>query len=236
MDVPYASPKAQSPNVNRVGGPMQNPSQNEAGGLKLSISLGRGGPQIIHKGPFYLVVKQDVKDLEPPEGTVTGATNLMASKGLESTYVKLTTKKMKDTLSSFLPQLPGVIDTPGNQDNSSLRGLIEKPPVGGKELRSLTPLQLAGFRLHPGPLPEQYRYSMQVQTKRRRKHRKNRHKGSETPATDGNEPGSSRNDSEEREKRKEKKHKKHEKDKDAEERKKKKKEKKKKRSKEDKDM
>ena len=58
--------------------------------------------------------------------------------------------------------------------------------VGGKELHSLTPLQLAGFRLHPGPLPEQYRYSMQVQTKRRRKHKKNRHKGSETPATDGN--------------------------------------------------
>ena len=27
MEVPYASPKAQSPNVNRVGGPMQNPSQ-----------------------------------------------------------------------------------------------------------------------------------------------------------------------------------------------------------------
>ena len=58
--------------------------------MKLSISLGQKGPQIIHKGPFYLVVKQDVKDLEPPEGTVTGATNLMASKGLESTYVKLT--------------------------------------------------------------------------------------------------------------------------------------------------
>jgi len=240
MEVPYASPKAQSPNVNRVGGPMQNSSQNE-GGIKLSISLGQKTPQIIHntaahKGPFYLVVKQDVKDFEPPEGTVTGATNLMASNGLKNTYEKLTTKKMKDTLSSFLPQLPGVIDTPGSQDNSSLRGLIEKPPVCGKELHSLTPLQLAGFRLHPGPLPEQYRYSMQVQTKRRRKHKKNRHKGSETPATDGNEPGSSRNDSEEREKRKEKKHKKHEKDKDAEERKKKKKEKKKKRSKEDKDM
>lgn len=59
--------------------------------------------------------------------------------------------------------------------------------VCGKELHSLTALQLAGFRLHPGPLPEQYRYSMQVQTtKRRRKHKKNRHKGSETPATDGN--------------------------------------------------
>ena len=58
--------------------------------------------------------------------------------------------------------------------------------VGGKELNSLSPLQLAGFRLHPGPLPEQYRYSMQVQTKKRRKQKKHRHKGSETPATDGN--------------------------------------------------
>ena len=37
-------------------------------------------------------------------------------------------KKMKDSLSSFLPNLPGVVDTPGSQDNSSLRGLIEKPP------------------------------------------------------------------------------------------------------------
>ena len=43
------------------------------------------------------------------------------------------------------------------QDNSSLRGLMEKPPVCGKELLTLNQLQLAGFRLHPGPLPEQYR-------------------------------------------------------------------------------
>ena len=120
---PYASPKAGSPNVNRSMTP-----QNEAGNLKLSIALGQKGPTIIHKGPFYLVVKQDEKDFEPPEGTVTGATNLMASKNLEHSYGKLTTKKLKDTLSSFLPQLPGAIDAPGNQDNSSLRGLIEKPP------------------------------------------------------------------------------------------------------------
>merc|ERR1712060_669675 len=180
----------------------------EANPLKVSIALGQGKqPAIIQKGPFYLMKPDPIVVSE-----VTGATNLMQSKNLEHSYTKLASKKMKDSLSSFLPQLPGVIDTPGSQDNSALRGLIEKPPVGGKELHSLTPLQLAGFRLHPGPLPEQYRYSMQVQTKRRRKHKKNRHKGSETPATDGNEPGSSRNDSEEREKRKEKKHKKHEKD------------------------
>lgn len=62
----------------------------------------------------------------------------------------LAAKKMKDSLSSFLPNLPGVIDTPGSVDNSSLRGLIEKPPVCGKELHSLNSLQIAGFRLHPG--------------------------------------------------------------------------------------
>jgi len=83
---PYSSPKPQSPNVNRVGGM----AQNEAGNLKLSIALGQKGPTIIHKGPFYLVVKQDEKDFEPPEGTVTGATNLVASKGLEHSYIKLT--------------------------------------------------------------------------------------------------------------------------------------------------
>ena len=55
-------------------------------------------------------------------------------------------KKMKDSLSSFLPGLPGMVDLTSQQDNSSLRQLIEKPPVGGKELMLLNQLQLAGFR------------------------------------------------------------------------------------------
>lgn len=75
--------------MGRQGGVMPT-SQNDGGNLKLSIALGQKGPTIIHKGPFYLVVKQDEKDLDPPEGTVTGASNLMASKGLEHSYVKLT--------------------------------------------------------------------------------------------------------------------------------------------------
>ena len=33
---------------------------------------------------------------------------------------------------------------------SSLRSVIEKPPITGKELLPLTTSQLAGFRLHPG--------------------------------------------------------------------------------------
>ena len=79
-----------------------------------------------------------------------------------------------------------------------------------------------------GPLPEHYRGSMQVQTKKKKKLKKNKHKGSDTPAVfeDGK-------NEDEREKRKEKKHKRHEKD--TEDRKKKKKEKKKKKNKEDKD-
>lgn len=76
----------------------------------------------------------------------------MAYYGLEHSYSKFSGKKLKEQLSSFLPTLPGVIDSPGQQDNSSLRSVIEKPPVGGKELLPLTSIQLDGFRLHPGPV------------------------------------------------------------------------------------
>lgn len=86
------------------------------------------------------------------ESELTGATNLMAYYGLEHSYSKFSGKKLKEQLSSFLPTLPGVIDSPGQQDNSSLRSVIEKPPVGGKELLPLTSIQLDGFRLHPGPV------------------------------------------------------------------------------------
>lgn len=35
---------------------------------------------------------------------------------------------------------------------STLRSVIEKPPVARKEILPLTIHQLAGFRLHPGPV------------------------------------------------------------------------------------
>lgn len=218
---PHLPPGSRSPSV---GAPMAEGNMTGMSNpLKVSIALGQK-PAIIQKGPFYLMKPEPIVMSE-----VTGATNLMASKNLEHSFQKLASKKMKDSLSSFLPGLPGIVDTPGSQDNSSLRSLIEKPPVGGKELMSLNQLQLAGFRLHPGPLPEQYRSLLnQVQAKEKKKHKKKKHRGSETPA---HEDG--RTD-EEREKRREKKHKKH--DRESEERKKKKKDKKKKRSKEDKDM
>merc|ERR1711972_453005 len=102
-----------------------------------------------------------------------------------------------------------MIDVVSQQDNSSLRQLIEKPPMGGKELLLLNQLQLAGFRLHPGPLPEQYRTllnqvgSSKEKKAKNKKNKKHRGGGSETPAYE--ESGRAEED---REKRREKKHKK----------------------------
>jgi len=51
------------------------------------------------------------------ESELTGATNLMAYHGLEHSYSKFSGKKLKEQLSSFLPNLPGIIDRPGHIDN-----------------------------------------------------------------------------------------------------------------------
>ncbi|KAF5284685.1 hypothetical protein FQA39_LY16937 [Lamprigera yunnana] len=133
---PKSSPRgARSPVVSR---------QDSSGTLKTTILLGKN-PSIVPSGPFYLMK-------EPPgDSELTGATNLMAYYGLEHSYTKFSGKKLKEALSSFLPTLPGVIDSPGAQDNSSLRSVIDKPPIVGKELLPLTSSQLDGFRLHPGP-------------------------------------------------------------------------------------
>jgi len=48
---------------------------------------------------------------------LTGMTNLMSYYGLEHSYSKFSSKKVKEELSAFLPTLPGNIDMSGNQDN-----------------------------------------------------------------------------------------------------------------------
>ncbi|XP_030745019.1 mediator of RNA polymerase II transcription subunit 19-like [Sitophilus oryzae] len=209
---PKSSPRgARSPVVSR---------QDSSGTLKTTILLGKN-PSIVPSGPFYLLK-------EPPgESGITGATNLMAYYGLEHSYSKFSGKKLKEQLSSFLPTLPGVIDSPGQSDNSSLRSVIEKPPVGGKDLLPLSSAQLEGFRLHPGPLPEQYRYANATPIKKHKnKHKKHKHKeggppSTETPITDAG------GDTHEK---KHKKQKRHDEDKERKKRKKEKKRKKQKHS------
>lgn len=109
----------------------------------------------------------------------------MAYYGLEHSYSKFNGKKLKESLSSFLPNLPGIVDGPGQEDNSTLGSVIAKRPIGGKELLPLTSAQLAGFRLHPGPLPEQYRYVSATPPKRHKsKHKKHKHKDGAPPGQD----------------------------------------------------
>ncbi|KAK3873603.1 hypothetical protein Pcinc_021387 [Petrolisthes cinctipes] len=208
------SPKS-SPRGSRSPMANQMLSRNDSTGtLKMTISAGKH-PAVVHSGPFYLM-----KD-PATENDLTGANNLMAHFNLEHSYNKFTGKKVRDSLSSFLPTLPGIIDTPAHLTNSSLRSLIEKPPVF-KEFTLLNHHQLAAFRLHPGPLPEQYRFMNQPPGQRKhRKHKKHKYRPGETPTQDGSADGTDMH---------EKKHKKKKND-DDKERKKKKKEKKKKKQK-----
>lgn len=56
----------------------------------------------------------------------------------------------------FLRCTAGMIDCPGTQDGSSLRSLIDKPPVCGNSFSPLTGALLTGFRLHTGPVLTKY--------------------------------------------------------------------------------
>ncbi|XP_064620786.1 mediator of RNA polymerase II transcription subunit 19-like [Lineus longissimus] len=200
---PKSSPRggSRSPAVQR---------QDTTGTLRTTISLGKI-PAVIHTGPFYLMK-------EPPDETeLTGSTNLMSYNGLEHSYNKFSGKKVKEELSAFLPNLPGNIDTPGIQDNSSLRSLIEKPPITGKEILPITGAALTGFRLHPGPLPEQYRLMTQVPQKKKKHKKQKKEPGKEGPLQENQDNASDsyerkhkkqKRTDEEREKRKKKKEKK----------------------------
>lgn len=77
--------------------------QDSSGTLKTKISLGKN-PTIVHSGPFYLVKET------PEKEALTGATNLISHYGLEHSYSKFNSKKVKEQLSSFLPTLPCVVD------------------------------------------------------------------------------------------------------------------------------
>lgn len=65
--------------------------------------------------------------------------------------------------SGLIPTCPffcfasGMIDCPGTQDGSSLRSLIDKPPVCGNSFSPLTGALLTGFRLHTGPVLTDYK-------------------------------------------------------------------------------
>lgn len=180
--------------------------------------------------PFYLL-RDDAPT--PSESN----SNLLVKHGFEQTYQK--SKKVKEGLSSFLPHLPGVLDELGGPENS-LRSVVDKPPIGEKELLPLTGHSLSGFRLNPGPIPEQFRFMSQHPVKKKHKHKKHKSQESER-SKEGGEAVSQGSNSLEQDKptpssaekpevaHDSKKHKKQKKHEDGERKKKKKEKKKKKR-------
>ncbi|XP_059498885.1 mediator of RNA polymerase II transcription subunit 19-like [Stegostoma tigrinum] len=103
-----------------------------------------------------------------------------------------------------------------SQDNSSLRSLIDKQPICGNSFNLLTGTLLTGFRLHTGPLPEQYRL-MHIQPPKKKSKHKQKHSRTQDPV-----PPETPSDSDHKKKKKKKD--------DDPDRKKKKKEKKKKKN------
>ena len=101
----YGSRDATPPKMSPRGGIPDRGSRSPAvarnepsstGTLKLNISLGKN-PSVIHSGPFYSLK-------EPPEQEkVTGQSNLIIEYNLEHAYQKFNGKKVKEPLSSFLP-------------------------------------------------------------------------------------------------------------------------------------
>ncbi|XP_029201452.1 mediator of RNA polymerase II transcription subunit 19-like [Acropora millepora] len=131
---------------------------------------------------FYLLRDDTPTPLETND-------NLLVQHGFDQTYQK--SKKVKESLSSFLPYLPGVMDEQGGPENS-LRSVVDKPPIGGKELLPLTGHSLSGFRLNPGPIPEQFRFMSQHPVKKKHRHKKHKGQDSERSkdATDAASQGS----------------------------------------------
>ncbi|KAG9510158.1 Mediator of RNA polymerase II transcription subunit 19, partial [Fragariocoptes setiger] len=183
----------------------RTPRQDSSGTLKTTISLGRT-PAIVHSGPFYLM-----KDL-PESSELTGSTNLINHHRLGNTYAKLVGRKTKDGLSAFLPNLPGNIDVPATLDDSIYK-LLEWRIITPKDILPLTATQLIGFRLHPGPLPPQYRISSQFVHIKHKKHKK-KQRTTDTPTHEfGSSEGQDQQVSE-RKKKERKKEKKKDKKKD----------------------
>uniref|UniRef100_A0A5K3EQY9 Mediator of RNA polymerase II transcription subunit 19 n=1 Tax=Mesocestoides corti TaxID=53468 RepID=A0A5K3EQY9_MESCO len=129
----------------------QPPSQTWINKIKI---VGSGHNRSVAQcEPFYLLDS----DWATPDAPLTGAKNLIEHYGLKTAYQKFFRGNLKDELSGFLPNLSGNVNMPASVDDSGLTGLIERPPIRGKELTPFPASQLdAAVRLHHGPLPKEY--------------------------------------------------------------------------------
>ena len=132
-------------------------------------------PELLPAGHLYLCNRRkDVLFSESGNGKPKPSMEV-----LQQSYKALNSRKLKETLSSFLPDIPGDLDSVDIPD-TTLRGLIDHPPVGGADFLPLNGQALLGFRLVPGSLPEQYRMDPLPHTSDTKHHHKkkkrNKHK------------------------------------------------------------
>ncbi|KAK6043505.1 hypothetical protein COOONC_18990, partial [Cooperia oncophora] len=104
--------------------------------LKTKISFKTGAATAVTVTPFYTL-----KPELPPKSPMLGSSDLLTAYDLGAVYSRYCcAKKMREDL------------------NSSLKMLVEKPPITGKEINTLSSTAMSGFRLTPGPVDERYRY------------------------------------------------------------------------------
>jgi len=152
-----------------------------AGGSMLSVRPETNNElKAIESSQFYL------QTAPVKSASVTGASNLLQNFELNWAYNKFSNKKVKQPLSSFISHLPGPVDTPAIEDDSGLLGLLDRPGMVLKEIKPLTGAQLTGFRLYPGPIPEQYKvpllhetHTMKAKKHKKKKSKKHRHHSEE---------------------------------------------------------
>lgn len=94
--------------------------------------------------PVYLLKDRPLP--QPDPNVPTGAINLLTHHGLKSAYHKYCQKRVKETLSHYLPDLSGVVNMPV-ESSDGLRALIEGPPPVQKCIEPLNATQMDSFRL-----------------------------------------------------------------------------------------
>ncbi|CAB3401687.1 unnamed protein product [Caenorhabditis bovis] len=121
------------------------------GSLKTKISLKSGQGQIVT--PFHTF------QLElPPKSEINGSIDLLEAYDLgKLCHGLFNPRRLREEMSSFLPHLYGNLSFNVLQEASSLRALVDKPPIH-KEITTLPSSSMQGFKLSTGPVDERYRH------------------------------------------------------------------------------
>ncbi|ULU01560.1 hypothetical protein L3Y34_001709 [Caenorhabditis briggsae] len=94
----------------------------------------------------------------PDNSEIQGNHDLLTAYGLGPVERAFNgTRRVKEKMSAFLPHVIGELHLDATKEASSLRALIEKPPIH-KEISNLSSSAMQGFKLSAGPVDERYRH------------------------------------------------------------------------------